>query len=66
MVRGQKKPRSPSLRVAGHHVHVQVGDALADPVVHRDERAAGLQALLDGARHPLDPLEERADVGRGR
>ena len=40
---------------------VQVGDALADPVIDGDERARGPQPPLDRARQHLDGGEERRD-----
>ena len=43
-LRGQKNPRRPSLRRAGHDVHVKVRDALADDVVDGHERAVGAPA----------------------
>jgi hypothetical protein len=42
-------------------VGVQVGDALADLVVHGDEGSIGLQAALDGARNRLDGGEIRLE-----
>ena len=47
------------------HLHVKVGDALGDRVVHGDERPGGLHPDLHHRRHELDRGEERAEhLGR--
>ena len=46
------------LGAAGDDVHVKVGHALADAVVHGDERSGGSESGFDGAAEVLGDREE--------
>ena len=43
-------------------MYVHMRHALADSVVHRDERSVGAEPLLNGERDALHLFEERADL----
>src|SRR5690348_15524522 len=47
---------------AGHDVNMKVRDALADDVVHRDERSLRAERLRNGAGDRLHAFEERPNV----
>ena len=49
---------------SGDDVDVQVGNALAHPVVDGDERSFGAERLLDGLREALSGGEQRCDFFR--
>jgi hypothetical protein len=52
--------------MARDDVHVEVGDALAHPVVHRDERAVGPERDFYRRSDALDALEERTQRFDGK
>jgi len=47
------------LETSGHDVHVEVGHALTDGVVHGDEGPVSIHGLPDCGLHPLHGVEER-------
>ena len=61
---GPEEAAQTVLAVAGHHVGVQVGLALADPVVHGHERSRRAQHRLHGHRQPLHRGEVRGQQVR--
>ena len=58
----------PVLGVAGHDVDVEVGHALADPVVHGHERALGAEPVLHGPAPAAGPgrIAARPSARAGR
>ena len=64
IARPEESPQS-VLSSSRHYVDVQVGHALTDTIVHRDECAVGLHARFDGARQKLNIHKEGLDqLGR--
>ncbi len=63
------RPEEPAQAVtlgSRHDVGVEVRDALAHDVVHRDERALRAERRRDGGGDALHGVEERPDVVRAR
>src|SRR4051794_26360337 len=61
-----EEPPESVLGPSGHHVHVQVGDALAHLVVGGDERADRVGGQRHGDRQPLDGGEQRPEQVGGQ
>jgi len=58
---GPEEPAQAVFPAPRHRVHVQVGHALADHVVERDERSVGAERYRQGRADQPHPLEQRAD-----